>query len=493
MLLGDADGLELLAHAASALAQARVPPAAAAANALARMTALRKPDGGIRCIATGDVFRRLVSRALAKTSASTFDAATRPFQHAARSGMDALSPDVTVVSLDGRSAYDAVSRAAFLAKLRQVAPALLPFVRLFYGQPSVYCWWNDTGTCRDIHKAEGCEQGGDALAPLGQHEGHQALGAANDAANPLRSEGWHECPAWATLAHMTAQPPRAREAGSGDWPHGWQFHASRTRSVYFRDRVLLPTLEPAHRALLLSHSGPHAGAWLAAARSDTATSLPPEVMQIALRRRLRLQLPLGPGCCGQEGHGCRRRGDHALACTCTGLLARRAKLVERAWLQFAVRPSEPNFKGTWSRQQWLAHTSVPGVPSTDRRRLTPVSPVTGEGVPHPRAASTPSAHRRIPQTRHLPRAATRRSPTTLRPGCGGRRPLERGCARACAAARSRPGPPRRQPCARLPRVPGGTALGASWLFPRSATNQQPALDHVLALAELGGPSRLPLR
>ena len=76
------------------LAQARVPPAAAAALALARMTAVRKPDGGVRgiIIATGDVFRRLVSRALAKTWVSTFDAATRPFQHAlsARSGMDAL-------------------------------------------------------------------------------------------------------------------------------------------------------------------------------------------------------------------------------------------------------------------------------------------------------------------------------------------------------------------------------------------------------------------
>ena len=98
------------------------------------MTALRKPDGGIRGIATGDVFRRLVSRTLAKTWASTFDAATRPFQHAlsARSGMDALVARLRMALEtdpdDGRSAYDTVSRAAFLAKLRQVAPALLPFV-----------------------------------------------------------------------------------------------------------------------------------------------------------------------------------------------------------------------------------------------------------------------------------------------------------------------------------------------------------------------------
>ena len=106
----------------------------------------------------------------------SFDEATRPFQHAlsARSGMDALvarlrvaletDPIVTVVSLDGRSAHDTVSRTAFLSKLRQVAPALLPFVRLFYGQQTVYCWWDDAVTCRDICQAEGCEQG-DALAP----------------------------------------------------------------------------------------------------------------------------------------------------------------------------------------------------------------------------------------------------------------------------------------------------------------------------------------
>ena len=196
-LSSDADGLELLMHAASVLAQARDPPAVAVALALARMTALQKPDGGVRGIATGDVFRRLVSKALAKTWASTFDEATRPYQHAlsARTGMDALvarlrialgtDPDVTVVSLDGRSAYDTVSRAAFLRKLHQVAPAVLPFVRLFYGQPSVYCWWDASGTCRDIHQVEE----GDALAPalfsLGQHDGLERAAAELQAGEEL--------------------------------------------------------------------------------------------------------------------------------------------------------------------------------------------------------------------------------------------------------------------------------------------------------------------
>ena len=131
---------------------------------------LRKPDGGVRGIATGDVFRRLVARTLAKEWAQVFDDATRPYQFAlqARAGTDALAasvraalslrPGSVLVSLDGRSAYDSMSRVAFLSKLREVAPELLPFVRLFYGQPSSYCWWDATGACRTVPQGEGCEQ-----------------------------------------------------------------------------------------------------------------------------------------------------------------------------------------------------------------------------------------------------------------------------------------------------------------------------------------------
>ena len=40
-----------------------------------------------------------------------------------------------------------------MRKLHQVDPALLPFVRLFYVQPSVYCWWGASGTCRDVRSS----------------------------------------------------------------------------------------------------------------------------------------------------------------------------------------------------------------------------------------------------------------------------------------------------------------------------------------------------
>ena len=132
------------------------------------------------------MFRRLVSRALA--AASVFDQATRPYQFALRTrvGVDALSARrratlendarATVVSLDGRSAYDCISRAAFLLKLCDVAPALVPFALalLFYGQPSEYHGGTTTGSATAYPKLRDVNKATDPLAPalfaLGQHE-----------------------------------------------------------------------------------------------------------------------------------------------------------------------------------------------------------------------------------------------------------------------------------------------------------------------------------
>ena len=497
----------------------------------------------------------------------------------ARAGTDALAahvrvaldqdPNQVLVSLDERSAYDSISRTSFLTALKSAAPELLPFVRLFYGRPSTYCWWDESGQCRDIAQGDGCEQG-DPLAPalfaLGQHaalcqassalhgserllaflddlyvlttrdrareardtvvqavqegcgiasnegktrvyshaggepppgiaelgadvwrgnkrssecglkvlgtpighphfiaswaegrmlterellnqlprlpdlqcawlllamcaspranhalrtvppldiagyaqahddaawetlqaclggvasgeadgarklatlpaslgglglasavrtapaaywaawadalpvlgerapalaeacvrqlEGRDAettcLRSAAVARNLLQAEGWQECPSWRAIADG-ARPPVATDRSLGDWPHGWQHSASRTRNLHFRERTLLPDMSPRACALLRSQAGPHAGAWLTAIPADPATTLSPQAMQLALRRRLRLPLPLRSNRCGPSP-GCGGLvdvfGDHALACPRTGLLARRGQ------------------------------------------------------------------------------------------------------------------------------------------------------------------------
>ena len=51
VLLDDAEALELFAHAANLLASAQIPANIAAALAVSRLTALRKPAGGVRGIA----------------------------------------------------------------------------------------------------------------------------------------------------------------------------------------------------------------------------------------------------------------------------------------------------------------------------------------------------------------------------------------------------------------------------------------------------------
>ena len=146
-----------------------------------------------------------------------FDEATRPYQFALSTwaGTDSLAamlraateldPEATVVALDGRSAYDSVSRAAMLGKLKQIAPQILPFVRSLYARVSTNLWWDDAGHGHKIQQAEGVEQG-DSLSPalfaLGQHD---ALAAA-----ARQLEAGKFLAAFLDDIYVVTSPPRAR-------------------------------------------------------------------------------------------------------------------------------------------------------------------------------------------------------------------------------------------------------------------------------------------
>ena len=76
-------------------------------------------------------------------------------------------PETTIVSFDGVSAFDLISREAMINGLLHVdgGSAVLPFARLFYGRPSQYLWEDATGTTHIVQQGEGGEQG-DPLMPL---------------------------------------------------------------------------------------------------------------------------------------------------------------------------------------------------------------------------------------------------------------------------------------------------------------------------------------
>ena len=131
-------------------ARAIVPDEARKSLMLATMRALQKKDGGVRGIATGSSFRRLVAKTLARQFGKAVEATCSPFQFAlsTRAGTDCVGhavrtatdrdPQATVLSIDGIGAYDHVHRSAMLGKLLEVPSlrGLLPFVRAAFLEPS---------------------------------------------------------------------------------------------------------------------------------------------------------------------------------------------------------------------------------------------------------------------------------------------------------------------------------------------------------------------
>ena len=117
-------------QAGEKLCRAQVPTSVRDAIRLGRMTALQKPNGGVRGIVVGDIVRRLVARTMSQQMMEEVQAATAPFQYAmstksgceciahALQGLTEMNPRATVMSIDGISAFDLVSRHAMLQSLK---------------------------------------------------------------------------------------------------------------------------------------------------------------------------------------------------------------------------------------------------------------------------------------------------------------------------------------------------------------------------------------
>ena len=111
-------------HLKSILENARDCDEVLEALRVGRLTALQKPNGGVRGIV--DVFRRLVARTIAQQVGPAIERATSPFQYAlsTRAGTECIAhaiqaltdfdPSATVLSIEGIGAFDLVSSQAML-------------------------------------------------------------------------------------------------------------------------------------------------------------------------------------------------------------------------------------------------------------------------------------------------------------------------------------------------------------------------------------------
>ena len=98
---------DLLAQVASAMAVDDVPEDVLEVIRLGRVTALRKPDGGVREIVVGDILRRLVARTIARQVPKKAEAATAPFQYAlsTKAGCECMAHMLhTLTDVDERAA-----------------------------------------------------------------------------------------------------------------------------------------------------------------------------------------------------------------------------------------------------------------------------------------------------------------------------------------------------------------------------------------------------
>ncbi len=154
-----------------------LPEEVATALALSKLTALRKPGGGIRPIAAPSLLRRLAGRLLVRTRKEKLAEALgrRQFAVGTAAGTEVLAhsvralseadPDLVVLALDAKNAYGTADREVCLRELAVVAPELLPCAELFCRRTSCYLWWDGAGHCHKLTATSGVDQG-DPLAPV---------------------------------------------------------------------------------------------------------------------------------------------------------------------------------------------------------------------------------------------------------------------------------------------------------------------------------------
>ena len=220
LLLDDPGDGTLLHRAAERLANADVPEPVLAASRVGRAVALQKPNGCVRALVVGDVYRRLVARTLAQHFAAAFQEACLPHQFglSTRAGTEglykllhtatALDPRATMLSVDV-GAFDHVSHQAMLEglRMRSALEPLLPLAKQFYGSRSLYTWLD----------ADGCEHPPSALwqctppckRPCGATRAYSSMPGKRASGTPLVGN---------LLTSLTSKCPAGTQSGLAPGP-----------------------------------------------------------------------------------------------------------------------------------------------------------------------------------------------------------------------------------------------------------------------------------
>ena len=166
---------EQLAQMVELLAQGSAPEELATHLAGAKLLALKKPKGGVRPVAIGEVMRRIVGKCLCATIKEEAQEFFEPLQVgvACKLGVDAAvhtcrkwanlhkhSQNKVMLKIDFSNAFNTISRESVLSKVRTTFPELARWVTWCYAKPSNLLFGGHT-----LSSTTGVQQG-DPLGPL---------------------------------------------------------------------------------------------------------------------------------------------------------------------------------------------------------------------------------------------------------------------------------------------------------------------------------------
>ena len=208
---------------------------------------------------------------------------------------------------------------------------------------------------------------GELSGPLAATDGLPCLRAAEAAGRHCDESGWETRPSWDELANgLRAPQPQPEDSASlGEWPHGWQYHASNALEQAALASVKRDLALPSRRvnaqavgkSRLESCMGRFAYSWLTACPGSMALTFSDEEIRCSMRRRLGVGVCIdGPDPHGHrrlaEGIGGRTQGRHT-SMTCA---------LRQVFIEAGGQIPDRNV------ERMLSTTHIP-VPSGDTRRL----------------------------------------------------------------------------------------------------------------------------